>query len=175
VSPSEQTYRPATASQVAGRPGDGPGADSSRGQVQAPPAAPRAGAVRAAPEPPTPAGPRKVRLTVARADPWSVLKLSFLLSVALGLAMVVSVIILWVLLKSMGVFDDLNGVLQEIGGKNSPFDIYDYVGLGRVISLTTFVAVINVVIIMALSTLGAFLYNLSASLVGGLQVTLSDD
>jgi len=116
-----------------------------------------------------------VRLTVARADPWSVLKLSFLLSVALGIAMVVSAIILWTLLKSMGVFDDLNGVLQEIGGKNSPFDIYDYVGLGRVISLTTFIAVINVVIIMALSTLGAFLYNLSSNLVGGLQVTLSDD
>jgi hypothetical protein len=28
---------------------------------------------------------------------------------------------------------------------------------------------------MALSTLGALLYNLASSLVGGLQVTLSDD
>ena len=33
--------------------------------------------------------PRQVRLTVARVNPWSVLRLSFLLSVALGVALVV--------------------------------------------------------------------------------------
>ncbi len=66
-------------------------------------------------------------------------------------------------------------MLQDIDGTNSTFDLYDYVGLDRVISLSTFVGVINVVIIMALSTLGAFLYNIASSLVGGLHVTLSDD
>jgi hypothetical protein len=66
-------------------------------------------------------------------------------------------------------------MLQDVGGVTSKVDVYDYVGLSRVVSLSTFVAVINVVIIMALSTLGAVLYNLAGSLVGGLQVTLSDD
>jgi hypothetical protein len=127
------------------------------------------------PQGPAGAGPRKVRLTLARLDPWSVLKLSFLLSVALGLGLVAASVVLWQVLNAMGVFSSLNDTLRQIGGEQTEFDIYEYVGLGRVVSLSTFIAVINVVIIMALSTLGAVLYNLASSLVGGLQVTLSDD
>jgi hypothetical protein len=121
------------------------------------------------------AGPRKVRLTVARVDPWSVLKLSFLLSVALGIVLVTASIVLWSVLDAMGVFASLNNELRSIGSANTKFDINQWVGLGRVVSLTTVIAVVNVLIIMALSTLGAVLYNLASSLVGGLQVTLSDD
>jgi Transmembrane domain of unknown function (DUF3566) len=121
------------------------------------------------------AGPRKVRLTVARVDPWSVLKLSFLLSVALGIVLVTASAVLWSVLDAMGVFAALNNELRSIGSANTKFDINQWVGLGRVVSLTTVIAVVNVLIIMALSTLGAVLYNLASSLVGGLHVTLSDD
>lgn len=116
-----------------------------------------------------------MRLTLARVDPWSAMKLSFLLSVALGIALVVASVILWQVLNGMGVFDTLNGTLRGVGGPQSKFDLYDYVGLSRVVSLSVFVAVINVVIIMALASVGAFLYNIAGSLVGGLHVTLSDD
>jgi hypothetical protein len=119
--------------------------------------------------------PRKVRLTVARVDPWSVLKLSFLLSVALGVVLVTASVVLWTVLDAMGVFASVNSELRSIGSANTKFDINEWVGLGRVVSLTTVIAVVNVLIIMALSTLGAVLYNLASSLVGGLQVTLSDD
>jgi hypothetical protein len=120
-------------------------------------------------------GPRKVRLTVARVDPWSVLKLSFLLSVALGVIFVTASVVLWSVLDAMGVFSAINNELRSIGSANNRFDINQWVGLGRVVSLTTVIAVVNVLIIMALSTMGALLYNLASSLVGGLQVTLSDD
>jgi len=116
-----------------------------------------------------------VRLTVARVDPWSVLKLSFLLSVALGIGFVTASVILWSVLNGMGVFDSLNEQLRDAAGDASRFNIYDYVGLGRIVSLSTFIAVLNVIVLMALSTLGSVLYNLSSSLVGGLSVTLSDD
>jgi hypothetical protein len=118
--------------------------------------------------------PRKVRLTVARIDPWSVLKLSFLLSVAMGIGMVTAAVILWEIINSMGVLDQLNKMMRDIAG-SSDFDLYSYVGLGRVVSLSTFVGVINIIIMMALCTLGAFLYNIAATLVGGLHITLSDD
>lgn len=125
---------------------------------------------------PAPVGaPRTVRLTLARVDPWSALKLSFLLSVALGVALVVATVILWQVLNGMGVFDSLNGTLRDVGGVKSQFDLYDYVGLSRVISFATLVAVFNVLTIMALTTLGAVLYNIAGSLVGGLNVTLADD
>ena len=47
---------------------------------------------------PRPASARRVRLTVSRVDPWSAMKVSFLLSVALGIAMVVMVFVLWTIL-----------------------------------------------------------------------------
>jgi len=120
-------------------------------------------------------GPRKVKLTVARIDPWSAMKMSFLLSVAFGIATVVAGMVIWEVLNAMGVFAQLNSQLRDIAGPTSKFDLSQYVGIGRVISLATFVAVVNVVVTMALATLGAVLYNIAGSLVGGLNLTLSDD
>jgi hypothetical protein len=101
------------------------------------------------------------------------MKLSFLLSVALGIALVVAAGVLWTILDGMGVFADVNRVTSEVLAQ--PFDVLDYVGLGKVLSLATVIAVVDVVLLTALSTLGAFLYNVASSLVGGLHVTLSDD
>jgi len=122
-----------------------------------------------------PASGRVVRLAVSRIDPWSVLKLSFLLSVGIGIATVVAAVMIWSTLKGGKVFDELNKFFNEITGPEQPFDIYKWVSLGNVVSLSTVLAVINVFLITALSTLFAFLYNLASGLVGGLHVTLSDD
>ncbi|WP_432545599.1 DUF3566 domain-containing protein [Kineococcus sp. SYSU DK004] len=119
--------------------------------------------------------PRRVRLTLARVDPWSVTKLSFLLSVAVGIALVVATGVVWAVLDGMGVFSDLDGLLRDVVGDEVDLNLLDYVGFGRVISLATVIAVVDVVLLTALSTLAAFLYNVCAALVGGLHVTLSDD
>lgn len=125
---------------------------------------------------PRPANNRRVRLTVSRVDPWSAMKVSFLLSVALGIAMVVMVFVLWTILAGMGVFDQINGVVgQVVQDGASKFDIMDFIGLGRVLSLSIVIAVIDVVLITAIATLSAFLYNVSSALVGGVQLTLTDD
>ena len=124
---------------------------------------------------PAPGAPRRVRLLVSRVDPWSVMKLSFLLSVAIGIAMVVASGVLWTVLDGMGVFSDINDLVAQIMGSSGAFDINDFVGFGKVLSIGTVLAVVNVVLLTALSTLGAFLYNIAASLVGGLHLTLSDD
>ncbi|WP_380259504.1 DUF3566 domain-containing protein [Kineococcus sp. GCM10028916] len=119
--------------------------------------------------------PRRVRLTLARVDPWSVTKLSFLLSVAVGIALVVATAVIWSVLNGMSVFTDLNGLLKDVVGNEVKFNLLDYVGFGKVISLATVIAVVDVVLLTALSTIIAFLYNVSSALVGGLHVTLSDD
>ena len=119
--------------------------------------------------------PRRVRLTVARIAPWSVAKLSFLLSVALGVALVVAVALLWSVLDAMGVFSDVDGVIREVVGSESDFALMDVVGFGRILSVTVFVAVVDVVLLTALATLGALIYNGASALVGGLRLTLSDD
>ncbi|WP_298889882.1 DUF3566 domain-containing protein [uncultured Serinicoccus sp.] len=123
-------------------------------------------------------GPRRVRLTAQRIDPWSVLKISFLVSVALGISGVVMVAVLWTVLSGMNVFSTINGFLAQItsGEASGPtIDLTDYLGFSRVMALSAVLGVLNVFLLTALATLSAFLYNICAALVGGAQVTLSDE
>lgn len=123
-------------------------------------------------------GPRRVRLTVQRIDPWSVFKISFLVSVALGIAGVVMVAVLWTVLSGMNVFGTLNDfIVQVTSGEDaaSSFDLMDYVGFGRVVALAVVVGVVNVILLTALATLTSFLYNVCSALVGGAHLTLSDE
>ena len=105
------------------------------------------------------------------------MKTSFLLSVAFGVVTVVSVFIVWSVLGAAGVWDSINPTVQDvIGGENAgDFDVENYVGMSRVLGFTMLVAVIDVVLLTAIATLGAFLYNMAAALLGGIEVTLAED
>ena len=114
---------------------------------------------------------------VTRVDPWSVMKLSFLVSVALAIVVVVAAFVLWQVLDGMGVFDSVSRIVNQVtrGEEGGGIVIEDYVGLRQVVTYTALLSAVNVVLITALATLGAFLYNACARLVGGLQVTLAED
>jgi hypothetical protein len=122
-------------------------------------------------------GPRRARLRLTRVDPWSVMKTAFLLSIAFGVVTVVSVFMVWSVLGAAGVWDSINQTVQNIlGGEGAgDFDVQNYVGVSRVMGFTMLVAVIDVVLITAIATLGAFLYNMAAALLGGIEVTLTED
>jgi Transmembrane domain of unknown function (DUF3566) len=121
--------------------------------------------------------PRRARLRLTRVDPWSVMKTAFLLSVAFGIVTVVAVLIVWSVLGSAGVWDSVNETVKGVVGDTATnsFDIEDYVGMDRVIGFTALVAVIDVVLLTTIATLSAFLYNMAAALLGGLEVTLVED
>lgn len=137
----------------------------------------RSPGVAVAPGANRPAAPRRVKLSVSRVDPWSVMKMSFLLSVTIGIAGVVMITVLWMILSGMGVFADINRTVEDVlnNSNGATFDLMDYIGLGRVVSLSIVIGVIDVILMTAIATLGAFLYNVCSSLVGGLQLTLTDD
>ena len=126
---------------------------------------------------PAPRGGRRVKLMVSRVDPFSVMKVGFLVSVALGIALVVMTGVMWALFSAMGVFDSVNDLAGQIIGDGSgqEFDVMDFLGFGRVMALSIVVAVVDVFLLTAIATLGAFLYNIVASLVGGVHMTLTDD
>jgi hypothetical protein len=128
--------------------------------------------VRAASEA-KPGRTRRARLRLVRVDPWSVMKTAFLLSIAFGIMCIVAVFIIWSVLGAANVFDSINASIEQVLDEN--FTIQDYIGMDRVLSITMLVAVLDVVLITAIATLGAFLYNLAASLLGGLEVTLAED
>ena len=120
---------------------------------------------------------RKARLRVAKADPWSVMKISFLLSIALGICAIVAVTVLWMVLDSIGVFSTVGGTIADATGSGSQngFQLQSFLSLSHVVMFTALIAVIDVVLATALATLGAFLYNLSAGFVGGVELTLAED
>ncbi|MEU0090455.1 DUF3566 domain-containing protein [Kribbella sp. NPDC006257] len=120
---------------------------------------------------------RKARLRLSRLDPWSVMKTAFLLSIAFGIVTWVAVFIVWSAIGAAGVFDNINNTVSEVLGTPSaePFRIEDYVNTGKVMGFTTLLACADVLIITALATLGSFLYNIAATLLGGLEVTLASE
>lgn len=126
-----------------------------------------------------PAAPivRRARLRLVQVEPWSIMKTAFLLSVALGIVTVVAVGILWSVLGAAGLWDSVNTIVQDSIGESSgaPFEIQKYLGTSRVLGFTMIVAVADVVLITAIATLGAFLYNLAAGLLGGIEVIFAED
>ncbi|MFD9725490.1 DUF3566 domain-containing protein [Streptomyces sp. NPDC059072] len=163
--PAQPPYQPPqayTAPQGPGAPRTGEGPSAQR--------KPRTG-VRTAPR------TRKARLRVAKADPWSVMKVSFLLSIALGVCTIVAAVVLWMVMDAMGVFSTVGGTISEATGSNESngFDLQSFLSLPRVLIFTSVIAVIDVVLATALATLGAFIYNLSAGFVGGVELTLAED
>jgi hypothetical protein len=118
-------------------------------------------------------GPRRARLTVKRVDPWSVMKFSFAVSFVLLVVIIVATSVLYLALDAMGVFDSVNKTLAELftsNGGGEPFKIT----AAWVIGLSAILGAINVVLFTALMTLGAFVYNVCADLVGGVEVTLAE-
>ncbi len=120
---------------------------------------------------------RRAQLRLVQVDAWSVMKTSFLLSIALGIVLVVAVAIIWTVLGAAGVWDSINSIVQQAIGtdEGNTFDIEDYAGISRVLGFAMIVAVVDVILITAIATLGAFLYNLAAALLGGIEVTLAED
>lgn len=120
-------------------------------------------------------GPRTVRLTVAKLDPWSVMKMAFLLSVAIGIATVIAALVLWLVLQATGTLQGLQSTLSEVAGTEGADQLLGLFSLGRVLSFSVILALVNIVLMTALSTLFAFLYNIGSSIVGGFHLTLTDD
>jgi transmembrane protein DUF3566 len=124
-----------------------------------------------------PRGTRRARLRLVHLDPWSVMKTSFLLSIALGIVIVVAVAVVWSVLGAAGVWTSINQTVTDVVGGDTAqnFDVQNYVGTSRVLGFAMIVAVLDVLLITAISTLAAFLYNLAAALLGGIEVTLAED
>lgn len=147
-----------------------------------PPAGAPAGAVPARPAPPRPvpsgrpvARARRAKLVLKRIDPWSVFLYSVVASIFIGLATLVAVALLYAVLAKLGVLSSLNTLIGDVtsepGASAAPADFFS---LGKVMTFATLIAALDVVLITALSTLAAFLYNACASLTGGIEVTLTD-
>ncbi len=121
---------------------------------------------------------RKARLRLSRLDPWSVMKTSFLFSIAAGIMLVVATYAVWTVLSTSGLFPAVNDIVASVvstPGDTTPFRIEEYINTRKVLGVAALIACVDVVIFTALATLGSFLYNLAATVLGGLEITLAED
>jgi hypothetical protein len=120
-------------------------------------------------------GPRRAKLNVKRIDPWSVMKFSFAVSLVLFIVVIVATSVLYLALDAMGVFESVNSSLTDLvsagGGENA--STFRITAKG-VIGTSALIGAVNVVLFTALATLGAFIYNVCADLVGGVELTLAE-
>jgi hypothetical protein len=118
-------------------------------------------------------GPVRASMQIRRIDPWSTLKVSLVLSVALFFVWMIAVAFLYLVLGGMGVWSKLNSnvgdLLTSSGGSGG-----ELVSSGTIFGGATLIGLVNIVLLTAMATCGAFIYNLTTDLVGGVEVTLAD-
>jgi hypothetical protein len=122
---------------------------------------------------PSSSGPRparRARLLVRHIDPWSTLKFSFVLAVAMFFVWLVAIGVLYGVLDGMGVFEQINGLYDEVSGNGGD----SLFSPGLVLGTAALVGVVNIVLFTALATIGSFVYNICSDLVGGIEITLAE-
>lgn len=116
-------------------------------------------------------GPVRASMQIRRVDPWSVLKVSLVLSVALFFVWMIAVAFLYLTLGGMGVWSKLNSNVGDLLTNTANTEL---VSSGAIFGGATLIGLVNIVLLTAMATVGAFIYNLTTDLVGGIEVTLAD-
>ncbi len=119
---------------------------------------------------------RQAQLTLARVEPWSVMKFSFVASVVAFIILFVAVAVLYMVLDALGVFTSLQHTVSSITSSQSSAgtDISNWFSASRILGYTGMLGALNIVLITAISTVGAVIYNLIARTIGGIEVTLRE-
>ncbi|MFT4186376.1 MAG: DUF3566 domain-containing protein [Micrococcaceae bacterium] len=118
---------------------------------------------------------RRARLTLSSVNIGSVVKVALLLSVAMLVMFVVASIILILLMNITGIMGQIDDFMKEVAGQNTNFNAKDVFSIGHVVAISALVGVANVFFMTAISALLAFVYNITATMVGGVGITLTDD
>ena len=118
-------------------------------------------------------GPVRASMQIRRIDPWSTLKVSLLLSVALFFVWMIAVAFLYLVLGGMGVWAKLNSNVGDLLN-NTSGSSGELVSSGTIFGGAVLIGLVNIVLLTAMATIAAFVYNLTTDLIGGIEVTLAD-
>jgi hypothetical protein len=119
---------------------------------------------------------RQAHLTVARLEPWSVMKFSFVMSLVAFVILFVAVTILYGTLSALGVFESLQRVVTSVTSSQDSAGVNAsrWFSESRVLGYTGLLGSLDIVLITAVATIGAVIYNLTSRLIGGVEVTLRE-
>ena len=174
-SPARAFLRSGTSVRKSPPPATGPLPGGSGKAAAESPAASRGAAAKATAAQPKRTA-RQAHLTVARVEPWSVMKFSFVVSLVAFVILFVAVSVLYGALAGLGVFDSLQRVVSDVTSSQGSAGVNAkaWFSASRVLGYTALLGSLNIVLITAMSTIGAVVYNLTSRLVGGVEVTLKE-
>lgn len=120
--------------------------------------------------------PRLASLQLKRVDPWTVLKISLIVSIVMFFVWMIAVGVLYLTLGSMDVWARINETFSTL--TSSPDQASagqtDLITAARVFGVTAVVGAINIVLFTLLATIAAFIYNAAAAMSGGVELTLGE-
>ena len=171
--PGKKKLRPNAGARPGGAIGNGKAAMSVKSKPG--PASRPAGQV-ASKSRPGPAEVRDAQLVLSRVEPWSVMKFSFLVSLVGFVVLFIVVAVMYFAFSSLGVFHSIEQTVGLVtSSKGNPgTNAASWFSAGTVLSYTLIAGAVDVVLITALSTVGAVIYNAVTRLTGGIEITLAE-
>ena len=116
---------------------------------------------------------KQVRLRLVYIDFWSAVKLSFLVAVCFAVISIVATFLIWTVLNSTDIFNQLNSLVRDIAGTGG--DLSAILSLGNVMGFAVVAALLNLVVTTALGAIIAVLYTLSVKITGGILVGFTNN
>jgi len=119
---------------------------------------------------------RDAQLVLSRVEPWSVMKFSFMVSLVGWIVLFVAVALLYYALRTFGVFHYLEQTVGTVTTSkgHTGTNAANWFSASTVLGYTMLAGAINVVLITALTTVGAVVYNVVTHVSGGIEVTLRE-
>ncbi|EGD54565.1 hypothetical protein SCNU_13323 [Gordonia neofelifaecis NRRL B-59395] len=118
--------------------------------------------------------PLRAAVQIRRVDPWSVFKVSGVLSVAGFFIWMIAVAILYGIMGGMGIWDQINSSFGTLVSSDGSTSGQDLISGGQVFMFSALFGIVAAILLTALSTISAYIYNVCADMVGGVEVTLAD-
>jgi len=111
---------------------------------------------------------RRVRRIIRKIDPWTVLKVTFVLNAIGALVWVLGVWIAWSIAVQRGIPDAFVDFFGRLTIAVSPDgELY--------FRVVVMMGIVGVIMMTAIMTLGAVIYNLISDLVGGIEVIMLEE
>lgn len=118
---------------------------------------------------------KQVKLKLRHIDVISAVKVGFMVSIALAIGTIAGSALLWLVLNSTGLFGSLGSLFSSILGETSSVDLASEFSIGRVLSASVTLSLVNIVFTTALAAVWAAIFNLISRLIGGVAVTFTNN
>lgn len=113
--------------------------------------------------------PKQVKLKLVHIDFWSAVRVGFLCTVAVGVAILVAFFLTWLVASQAGIFGSINNLLNGASGSSS-LDVSSTLSLPRVMSFALALAFVQMVAGTLLSGVTALIFNVIGRITGGVSV-----